>query len=87
MALALGLISIFFFGGGGLPSAFVASACIISVWHFSVASSGSSSSQRLLCILCVRLRMSLWFAWLSVRCVGARVLSSISSPSSPYSGE
>ena len=27
------------------------------------------------------------FAWLSVRCVGARVLSSISPPPSPYSGE
>ena len=27
------------------------------------------------------------FAWLSVRCVGARVLSSIPPPSSPYSGE
>ena len=27
------------------------------------------------------------FAWLSVQCVGARVLSSISPPSSPYSGE
>ena len=27
------------------------------------------------------------FAWLSVRGVGARVLSSLSPPSSPYSGE
>ena len=27
------------------------------------------------------------FAWLSVRCFGARVLSSISPPSYPYSGE
>ena len=27
------------------------------------------------------------FAWLSVRCVGARVFSSISPPSSPYSGD
>ena len=58
MALALGFISIL---GGGLPAAFLACACIISMWRFSVAYSGSSSGQRLLCILCVRLRMSSWF--------------------------
>ena len=59
MALALGFISIFFFGGG-VPPAFVACACIISVWCFSLASLGSSSGQRLLCILCLRPRMSSW---------------------------
>ena len=39
MALALGFISIL----GGVPAAFVACACIISVWCFSVVSLGSSS--------------------------------------------
>ena len=58
MAFALGFISIL---GGGLPAAFLACACIISMWGFSVAYSGSSSGQRLLCILCGRLRMSSWF--------------------------
>ena len=40
-----------------MPAAFVACACIISVWCFSLASLGSSSGQRLLCILCLRI----WF--------------------------
>ena len=39
MALALGFIKYF----GGIPAVFVACACIISVWCFSVVSSGSSS--------------------------------------------
>ena len=57
VALALGFISIL----EGVPAAFVACTCIISMWCFSMASSGSSSGQRLLCILCVRMRMSSWF--------------------------
>ena len=61
MALALGFISIL--GGEGVPAAFVACACIISMRCFSVASSGSSSGQRLLCILGVRLRMSSWLCF------------------------
>ena len=44
----------------GVPAAFVACVCIISVWCFSMASLGSSSGQRLLCILRLRLRMSWW---------------------------
>ena len=56
MALALGFISIL----GGVLAAYVACACIISVRCFSVASLGSSSSQRLLRILCLRLRMYSW---------------------------
>ena len=50
MALALGFISML----GGVPV-----ACIILVWCFSVVSLGNTSGQRLLCTLCVRLRMSL----------------------------
>ena len=52
------------------------------------AFSGSSSGQRLLCVLDVRLRMASWpcagarqahgRAWLSVRCGGVRVPSSFS---------
>ena len=49
------------------------------------AFSASSSGQRLLCLLDVRLRMASWL-WLNVRCGGVRVLSSFSPPSSPYSG-
>ena len=56
MALALGFTSIL----GGVPAALLAWACIKSVWCFSRVSSGSSSGQRLLCILGVRLRMSSW---------------------------
>ena len=46
------------------------------------AFSGSSSGQRLLCILGVRLRMASWL-WLG----SVRLLSSFSPPSSPYSGK
>ena len=35
---------------GGVLAAFLACACIISMWRFSMASLGSSSGQRLLCI-------------------------------------
>ena len=56
MVLALGFISIL---GGSACS--VCSVCVYySVWCFSVASLGSSDGHRLLCILCVRLRMSSW---------------------------
>ena len=41
-------------------AAFVACECIISLQCFSVASSGSSSGQQLLCILYVHLRKSSW---------------------------
>ena len=47
MALALGFTSIL----GEVPAAFVAWACRKSVGCFSRASSGSSSGQRLLCII------------------------------------
>ena len=40
---------------------FLACACIISRWHFTVTSLGSSSGQRLLCMLCMHLHMSSWF--------------------------
>ena len=55
---------------------------------FPRASLGSFSGQRLPCILGVRLRMSSWLC-LAQRSVGwcFGVLSSISPPSSPYSGE
>ena len=49
------------------------------------AFSGSSSGQRLLCILDVRLRMASWL-WLGSAFV-CSVLSSFSPPSSPYSGK
>ena len=79
MVLALGFISIL----GGVPV-----ACIIFVWCFSMASLGNTIGQRLLCTLCVRLgACPRGFPWLSLRCVGARVLSGISSSSCPYSGE
>ena len=46
---------------GGCPQRlYIACACIISVGCFSVASSGSSSGQQLLCILCMCLRTSSW---------------------------
>ena len=75
----------FFFGGGRVPAAFLAR--IISMWRFSwhlravLAVSGSFAYYACTCV-CPR-----GFAWLSIRCVGAPVLSSISPPSSPYSGE
>ena len=84
MALALGFISIW---GGGVLAAFLACACIISRWYFSVTSSNSSSGQWLLCILCMHLRLSSWFCLVQHSDVGAHMLSSISPPSSPYSGE
>ena len=68
-------------------AAFLACACIISRWYFSVASSNSSSGQWLLCILCMHLRLSSWFCLVQHSNVGAHMLSSISPPSSPYSGE
>ena len=64
-------------------------ACsVCCVGCFPRASLGSFSGQRLPCILGVRLRMSSWLC-LAQRSVGWRfgVLSSISPPSSPYSGE
>ena len=76
MALVLGFISIL----GVCLQHFLACACVICMWGFSVVSSGSSSGQRFFCIIImcapshVRGRGS---AWLSVRCVGPRVLSSI----------
>ena len=67
---------------------FLACACVICMWGFSVASSGSFSGQQFFCVLCVRaFTCPSGFAWLSVQCVGTRVLSSISLPSSPYPGE
>ena len=72
-----------------MPAAFVACACIISMRCFSVVSSDSSSGQRLLGILGVRLRMSSWlcFALCSVCWHSWVSRISISPPSSPYSGE
>ena len=55
---------------------------------FPRASSCSFNGQRLPCILGVRLRMSSWLLLGSAFAgVAFRVLSSISPPSSPYSGE
>ena len=48
---------------GGVPEAFVARVFCWSVGCLPRAFSGSSSGQLLLCILGVRLRMSLWL-WL-----------------------
>ena len=89
MALALGFIRIL---GRGVPAAFLARTCIIFMWCFPwrlqavLAVSGSwllySFAYYACTCACPR-----GFAWLSVRCVGARVLSSIFPPSSPYSGE
>ena len=62
-------------------------ACIIFVWCFSVASLGNTSGQRLLCIYVCACACPRGFALLSIWCVGARVLSSISPPACPYSGE
>ena len=59
MALALGLGFI----AGGVPEAFVMRVFCWSVGCLPRAFSGSSSSQRLLCILGVRLRMASWL-WL-----------------------
>ena len=77
VAIALGLISR------------VWGACsVCGAGCFLRAYSGSFSGQRLPCILGVRLRMSTWLC-LAQRSVGWRfgVLSSISPPSSPYSGD
>ena len=46
--LGFGLLVFCRGGEGGVPAAFVAGACIIFNGYFSVASSGSSSGQRLL---------------------------------------
>ena len=66
----------------GVPAAFfLACACVICMWGFSgcllavLAVSGSFAYFACACA-CPH-----GFAWLSVRCVGARVLSSISPPS------
>ena len=57
VALALGFIA------GGVPEAFVARVFCWSVGCLPRAFSGSSSGQRLFCILDVRLRMASWL-WL-----------------------
>ena len=75
-----------------MATAFLARACIIFMWCFpwrlqavlAVSGSWLLYSFAYYACTCACLR---GFAWLSVRCVGARVLSSISPPSSPYSGE
>ena len=66
----------------------VGACSICSVGCFPRASLGSFSGQQLPCILGMRLRMSSWLC-LAQRSVGwgFGVLSSISPPSSPYSGE
>ena len=46
---------------GGCLQRFLACACIIFMWGFSVASSGRSSCQWLLCILYVLHCMPSWF--------------------------
>ena len=61
MTLALGFIA----GGGGVPEAFVARVFYWSVGCLPRAFSGSSSGQRLLCILGVRLRIASWL-WLGI---------------------
>ena len=68
-----------------MPEASVARVFCCSVGCLPRAFSGSSSGQRLLCILDVHGLVAL--AWLSVRCGGVRVLSSFSPPSSPNSGK
>ena len=71
-----------------MPAAFLVCACIISMWRFfpwrlQAALAVSCSFAYYVCACAC----PCGFAWLSVRGVGARVLSSFSIPSSPYSGE
>ena len=80
VAFALGFISIL----GVCLQRFLVCACVICMWGFSVASYGSSSGS--FAYYACAFAYPHGFAWLSVWCVGARVLSSISLPSSPYSG-
>ena len=78
--VALGFISIL----GVCLKRFLACACVTCMWGFSVASSGSSSGQRFFAYYACAFACPRGFAGL-IRCVGTRVLSSISPPSSPYS--
>ena len=80
MALALGCC-------GGCLKRFVARVFYWDVGCLPRAFSGSSSGQRLLCVLDVRLCMTSWL-WLgsAFGVVGVCVLSSFSPPSSLYSG-
>ena len=66
---------------GGVPAAFF-SVCVICMWGFSMASSCGSSGHYVCAFAC-----PCGSAWLSLWCVGVRVLSSVSPPSSLYSEE
>ena len=84
MVLALGFITIL----GVCLQRFLACACVTLAceafpWRLMAVLAVSGSFAYYACgFACPR-----GFAWLSVRCFGARVLSTISPPSSPYSGE
>ena len=71
-----------------MPEAFVARVFCWAVGCLPGAFSGSSSGQRLRCILDVRLRMTLWL-WLgsAFSVVEFVCFLVVSPPSSPYSGK
>ena len=74
-------------GGGGLPAALVAWACISPSGAFPGCLQAVLAVSGSFALLGVCLRMSSWLLLGSAFGGGFGVLSSISPPSSPYSGE